>query len=51
MIKIQIKKPKKKGQVVRHSAGRVCKKFGCKNRLSVYNSEEYCHAHHSEIVR
>ncbi|MFA5262123.1 MAG: hypothetical protein WC450_12940 [Candidatus Omnitrophota bacterium] len=31
--------------------GRVCKKYGCKHRLSVYNSEVYCNVHHGELLK
>jgi len=39
----------KKDPPTQYRKGRVCKKRGCKKRLSVYNSEEYCHAHRREF--
>jgi hypothetical protein len=44
-------KTNKKGPVKKFRKGRVCKKFGCKQHLNVYNSEEYCHAHQREFLR
>ena len=29
---------------------KICKKYKCKQRLSVYNSEEYCNVHHIEFL-
>jgi len=43
------RKTKKSGPINKHKAGRVCKKHGCRQRLSVYNPEEYCHAHRREF--
>ncbi len=39
----------KKDPPKQYGKGRVCKKFGCKKRLSVYNSEQYCHVHRKEF--
>jgi hypothetical protein len=39
------KKIKRKAPVKQFRAGRVCRMAGCKKRLSLYNSEEYCYAH------
>jgi hypothetical protein len=35
----------------RFKKGRVCKKYGCGQRLSVYNSELYCHVHLALYLR
>jgi hypothetical protein len=43
------RKIKKKGPIPKFKGGRVCKKLGCKQRLSIYNSEEYCHVHQREL--
>lgn len=43
-----IRKPKKTGHVKMFKGGRVCKKYKCKQRLSNYNSGEYCHVHQRE---
>ena len=39
----------KKDHPKQYGKGRVCKKFGCKKRLSIYNSEQYCHVHRKEL--
>jgi len=43
-----IRKTRKTGPVKKFKGGRVCKKFKCKQRLSVYNSEDYCNVHKRE---
>jgi hypothetical protein len=40
----------KNGAIKRFKMGRVCKKHGCRQRLSIYNSEVYCHVHYREIL-
>jgi len=45
------RKTKRNSPVKKFKGGRVCKKFGCKQRLSVYNSEEHCHVHQAEISK
>ncbi len=44
------RKTQRKGPVPRFKMGRVCKKFGCKQRLSIYNSEAYCNVHVKEFL-
>lgn len=44
------RKVRRNTPVKKSKGGRVCKKFGCKQRLSVYNAQEYCHAHQSEFL-
>jgi len=44
------KKAKRSGPVKRFSSGRICKKYKCKQRLSIYNSDEHCHAHRKEFL-
>jgi hypothetical protein len=39
---------KRKGQPKTFRAGRVCRKRGCSQRLSVYNSGLFCYLHISE---
>lgn len=41
----------KSGTIKRFGVGRVCRKYGCKHRLSVYNLEEYCNIHHGELMK
>ena len=45
------RKTKKRGLVKQFKRGRVCKKIGCKQALSVYNAYEYCHLHLKESLR
>ncbi|MGE0269446.1 MAG: hypothetical protein AB7S78_13430 [Candidatus Omnitrophota bacterium] len=45
------KKTRKNGPVKKSKAGRVCKKTGCKQKLSIYNAEEFCHVHYRESQR
>jgi len=42
------RKIKKSGPAKSFGSGRVCKKKGCRQRLSIYNSEEYCNVHRGE---
>lgn len=44
-----IHKRKRVGQLKSFGKGRVCKKHGCKQRLSIYNAERYCHVHGIEF--
>ena len=44
-----VQKTIKKDPPKQYGKGRVCKKYGCKKRLSVYNPEQYCHAHRREF--
>ena len=30
--------------------GRICKVPLCKNILSIYNHEQYCHIHHNKLI-
>jgi hypothetical protein len=30
--------------------GRICKKYRCKQALSIYNAEIYCHVHRREFM-
>ena len=39
----------KRDPPTQYRKGRVCKKRGCKKRLSVYNPEQYCHVHRREF--
>ena len=48
MLKRHFWKTKRAGQVKRFTGGRVCKKAGCKQHLSIYNLEEYCSVHRAE---
>ncbi len=43
------RKTKKSGPLKKFKKGRVCKKYGCRHRLSVYNSEIYCYIHLNEF--
>ena len=49
MIK-HYRKQSKGGPVKRSSKGRVCKKYGCRQRLSIYNLDKYCNVHRSEFT-
>lgn len=44
-------KTRKNGPIQRFKMGRVCKKFGCKQRLSIYNPDEFCNIHSKELMR
>lgn len=48
---MRARKTRKKGPVKTFKSGRVCKHVGCKQRLSVYNSEDLCHVHYKESLR
>jgi len=48
---MHFRKTKRGGQVKKFASGRVCKKTGCKQRLSIYNSEEYCNVHRREGLK
>ena len=43
-------KSRKNGPLKTFQKGRVCKKRGCKNKLSVYNAQEYCRVHAKEAL-
>lgn len=45
---MRVKRMRKKGLVKQFPKGRVCKKYGCKRTLSVYNAEQYCYVHLTE---
>ena len=45
-----VHKRRKIGQLKSFGKGRVCKKYGCKQRLSIYNSALYCHLHGKEFI-
>lgn len=44
------RKTKKKGPLENFKKGRICKKYLCKQRLSIYNPEEYCHVHRGQAL-
>ena len=44
------RKKSKSGPVKSLGKGRVCKKFKCSQRLSIYNLDEYCNVHRNEYL-
>lgn len=42
------KKTNQSRSIKKHAKGRVCKKYGCHKRLSIYNADEYCYVHRME---
>jgi hypothetical protein len=47
---MHFRKIKKDSPVKQFKTKRVCKMAGCKQQLSIYNSEVYCHVHRWQNV-